>query len=284
MGNVLTNPRAAFYRIKRRNRVYPAPSSVEMPSKPISAVSETQRTLSRPSFQRMSSLRISSRKTDSSQTNIMVRSDDGKKSLFVDIDDKVLSRYTVQGLAGRGAFSSVLKMTSKDCSGEFAMKVIEKTAGGTSATWETELAVLKRVRHPNIAYLHEVLVTNKQAYFILQLAAGGDLASKIKSVGSLGEHRSRQLAAMILSALEYMHRHGITHRDLKPENCLLLTDQPDSLLVVSDFGLAHMTTDGKPSEEAGNHTFAPPLCFIIFYMYSAGSSQLGFRTWSRLLY
>ena len=189
----------------------------------------------------------------------MVHSDDGKTSVFISIDYQILSKYTVQSLVGRGAFSSVLKITCKDSGTEFAMKVIEKTMGQRIVTWETELAVLKRVRHPNIVYLHEVLVTKKQAYFILQFAAGGDLASKIMRMGSLGEHRSRELTLMILSALEYMHRHGITHRDLKSENCLFLTDQPDSLLVVSDFGLAHMTTDGKPSE-AG--TFAPRQCLF----------------------
>ena len=57
-----------------------------------------------------------------------------------------------------------------------------KDCGTKNATWETELPVLKRVRHPNIAYLHEVVLTNQKAYFILQLAAGGNLAPKIMSV------------------------------------------------------------------------------------------------------
>ena len=38
----------------------------------------------------------------------------------------------------------------------------------------------------------------------------------------------------LLSAIEYMHSHGVMHRDLKPENILL--DIHEHLMIV-DFGL-----------------------------------------------
>ena len=251
MGSVLpcclASPGAATCLKDRSSVIHPAQEPAETSLKSSTPVNGMQRTLSRRSFRRMSSLRIFTRRTESSHSDMMVHSNDGKTAVFVNIDHQILNKYTVHSLVGKGAFSLVLKISCKDSGKEFAMKVIEKTVGQRIVTWEPELAVLRRVRHVNIVYLHEVFLTKKQAYFILQFAAGGDLASKIASVGSLGERRSRELAVMILSALDYMHSHGITHRDLKLENCLFLTTQPDSLLVVSDFGLAHMTVDGKPS-------------------------------------
>lgn len=252
-----STPGTAVCLRKRSNIIHPAQRS-ESSFRSLTPVKKVQRTLSRSSFRRMSSLRIFTRKTESTTSDISVLGDNGKASILVTIDHQILSKYTVHTLLGRGSFSSVLKITSKNSNMEFAMKVIEKKMGERIVTWETELAVLKRVRHPHILYLHEVILTRRQAYFILQLATGGDLASKIVSVGSLGEHTSRELVVMILSALVYMHHHGITHRDLKLENCLFLTEQPDSSLVVSDFGLAHITVDGKPSE-AGTHPGIAPL-------------------------
>lgn len=42
----------------------------------------------------------------------------------------------------------------------------------------------------------------------------------------------------ILSAVLYLHEHGICHRDLKPENFMLSSTRPDAVLKLIDFGLS----------------------------------------------
>ena len=44
----------------------------------------------------------------------------------------------------------------------------------------------------------------------------------------------------MLDALKYCHQKGIVHRDLKPENLLYETPDPNSIIKISDFGLARV--------------------------------------------
>ena len=41
----------------------------------------------------------------------------------------------------------------------------------------------------------------------------------------------------ILSGVKYLHDHDIVHRDLKPENILYRTKDPESDIVIADFGM-----------------------------------------------
>lgn len=49
----------------------------------------------------------------------------------------------------------------------------------------------------------------------------------------------------ILNGLEYMHKNSCVHRDLKPENLLFKSADPDSRLLISDFGLSKLIPDGN---------------------------------------
>ena len=42
----------------------------------------------------------------------------------------------------------------------------------------------------------------------------------INETGHYSEETAKELFKQLLSAIEYMHRHGICHRDLKPHNIL----------------------------------------------------------------
>ena len=45
---------------------------------------------------------------------------------------------------------------------------------------------------------------------------------------TLHEDQARETTYELLSALDYMHKHGIAHRDLKPENMLMTTKAGDA--------------------------------------------------------
>jgi len=47
-------------------------------------------------------------------------------------------------------------------------------------------------------------------------------------------------------AVQYCHQHNIAHRDLKPENFVYASDDPDSALVLIDFGCSTLIDTQKP--------------------------------------
>jgi serine/threonine protein kinase len=63
--------------------------------------------------------------------------------------------------------------------------------------------------HPNIVKAHEVFNHKKQIYIILELCDGGDLYTRLP----YSEMEAAYISGKLLSAIKYMHDHGIVHRD-----------------------------------------------------------------------
>ena len=79
---------------------------------------------------------------------------------------------------------------------------------------------------------------------VMELATGGELFDRIIARGSFSERDAVKVLQMILQAVHYLHKLGITHRDLKPENLLYYHPGNDSKLLLTDFGLASMQPSG----------------------------------------
>ena len=60
--------------------------------------------------------------------------------------------------------------------------------------------------------------------------------------------------------MDYLHSRNVVHRDLKPENLLYLTRDPQSALVLADFGIARMIDrkDHVLNTMAGSFGYAAP--------------------------
>ena len=61
-------------------------------------------------------------------------------------------------------------------------------------------------------------------YLILELAAGGELFSKVVDAGRLTEDSARFYYRQMMLGVAYCHGRKLCHRDLKLENLLLGTD------------------------------------------------------------
>lgn len=150
--------------------------------------------------------------------------------------DQFVQRYHVEKIIGKGTFSHVLLVKNTRTGFYFAMKIVDNIR----TNCEREMTILKRVRHPNIIHLYEGHITDDKVYFVLEVANGSDLATRLQKVGHFNEDLSKRIIQMLLSGLEYLHRNGVTHRDLKLENCLFKTKEDDSIILLTDFGLAHL--------------------------------------------
>lgn len=140
-----------------------------------------------------------------------------------------------------------------------AIKVIDKEKilkSGLVAHIKREISILRRVRHPNIVQLFEVMATKSKIYFVMEYVRGGELFNKVAK-GRLKEDLARKYFQQLISAVGFCHARGVYHRDLKPEN-LLLDDNGD--LKVSDFGLSAVSDQIR--QDGLFHTFCGTPAYV----------------------
>ncbi|CAL9002982.1 unnamed protein product [Prunus brigantina] len=171
--------------------------------------------------------------------------DSGESSFSPPTEVNLFGKYELGRLLGRGAFAKVYHARNVDTGQSVAIKAVSKQKvlkGGFTAHVKREISIMRRLRHPHIVKLYEVLATKTKIYFIMEFAKGGELFAKI-SKGRFSEDLSRRYFQQLISAVGYCHSRGVFHRDLKPENLLL---DENWNLKVSDFGLSAVTEQVRP--------------------------------------
>uniref|UniRef100_W5MI68 Protein serine kinase H1 n=1 Tax=Lepisosteus oculatus TaxID=7918 RepID=W5MI68_LEPOC len=159
-------------------------------------------------------------------------------------DPRVTAKYDIKALIGRGSFSRVVRVEHRSTKQPYAIKMIETKYREGREVCESELNVLRRVRHTNIIQLIEVFETQERVYMVMELATGGELFDRIIAKGSFTERDATRVLQMVLDGVKYLHTLGITHRDLKPENLLYYHPGTDSKIMITDFGLASTRKKG----------------------------------------
>jgi len=71
-------------------------------------------------------------------------------------DPRVVSKYDVKALIGRGSFSHVVRVLHRGTGQHYAIKMIDVKQKEGRDVCESELRVLRRVRHPFVVQLFEV--------------------------------------------------------------------------------------------------------------------------------
>ncbi|KAJ4787799.1 CBL-interacting Serine/Threonine-kinase [Rhynchospora pubera] len=171
----------------------------------------------------------------------------------------LLGRYDLGRLLGHGAFAKVYHARTIATGESVAIKVLDKEKilkGGLGAHIKREITILRRVRHPNIVQLHEVMATKSKIYFVMEFVKGGELFQKVAK-GRLKEDTARRYFQQLISAVGFCHARGVFHRDLKPEN-LLLDENGD--LKVSDFGLSAVSEQFR--QDGLLHTFCGTPAYV----------------------
>ncbi|CAI8011662.1 Serine/threonine-protein kinase Chk2, partial [Geodia barretti] len=142
----------------------------------------------------------------------------------------------------RGACGEVKLVFEKETCKKYAVKIISKKAFSVGPKLNRaaieEVKILKELHHPCIIQIEDVFDGPDALYIVLELVEGGELFDRVVSVGKFSESVGKFLFYQILGAVNYLHERNITHRDLKPENILLATDEQETLIKVTDFGLS----------------------------------------------
>lgn len=124
---------------------------------------------------------------------------------------------------------------------------------------ERELNITRKLSHPNIINLLDVVFEDDWVLLIIELAAGGSLFDEVAGTAEpVDEERARSFFQQILSALEYCHNRQIFHRDLKLEN-IVFSSPPERTLKVTDFGVSKDAgINSMPKTSVGTIAYMAP--------------------------
>lgn len=132
-----------------------------------------------------------------------------------------------------------------------AIKVIDKAkleAFEQLEDMKREIAIMKMLNHENVVSLKDMYATHTKLYMVVDLQQGGDLYTKVRREGPLGETVARFLFQELVLGLDHCHAMGIAHGSLSLE-CLLLNQ--DGHIKISDFGSATLHFDTEAGDEGG---------------------------------
>lgn len=173
----------------------------------------------------------------------------------------MFGKYELGKLLGCGAFAKVYHARDVLNGRSVAVKVINKNkimSSNLVSNIKREISIMRRLNHPHIVKLYEVLATKSKIYCVMEFVKGGELFAKIAK-GRFSEDLSRKYFQQLISAVGYCHSRGVFHRDLKPENLLL---DENGNLKVSDFGLSavkdQIRTDGLLHTLCGTPAYVAP--------------------------
>lgn len=100
---------------------------------------------------------------------------------------------------------------------------------------ETEVELLRDLRHPNIVTFYETQRTEKKLHILMEFVAGKSLDHHLKSFGALSEELAIKYTRQLAAALAYCHANNVVHRDIKGKNILVDTT---GNIKLADFGSA----------------------------------------------
>lgn len=157
--------------------------------------------------------------------------------------------------------SAEVKLSKHRASGrQFAVKSLSKLdlEDGRLDELRMEVQTHLTLDHPAIARLEQVYESESDIHMVIEYLPGQELFDKIVQCGRFTQFEAASAMKQMLSAVQYMHGHGLVHRDLKPEN-FIYEEKKSTKLKMIDFGFARQFNSEK--DEAMTH-----VCGTLYYM------------------
>ncbi|KAK9876094.1 hypothetical protein WA026_011202 [Henosepilachna vigintioctopunctata] len=194
-----------------------------------------------------------------------------------------LNQYKLLDSIGQGSFGVVKLAYNEEDDTHYAMKILSKkkllkksgifgrlpparkdskgfvaTKNQPLAKVYREIAILKKLDHPNVVKLIEVLDDPSEdcLYLVFELVERGQVL-EVPTDEPLDEERAGAYFRDVVLGLEYLHYQRIIHRDIKPANLLLSNS---GHVQIADLGVCNEFdgTDAYLSNSAGTPAFTAP--------------------------
>ncbi len=163
---------------------------------------------------------------------------------------RAINQYRLVEVAGRGGMGEVWKAWDATLERWVAIKFLRGASELDAARFLREARLAARLRHPNIAVVHEVGEAPAgrhdlpgRQFLVMDFIDGETLAA-----ARLDLEAALRIFAAVARAIDAAHRAGIIHRDLKPQNILL---NREGWPFVTDFGLAKPMAPGGTVSATG---------------------------------
>jgi serine/threonine-protein kinase len=183
-------------------------------------------------------------------------------------DQILANRYRLILLVGQGTMGAVYDAEDLRFNRRVALKRLryapeanERIIEQTRAQFEREAKILATLRHPNLPRVTDYFAFSDQEFLVMDYIEGQSLEEIMAARPSgLDEPTVLAWADQLLSALEYIHQHGLVHRDVKPANVRVT---PDGQVFLVDFGLVKVFDPASPKTATavrglGTPQYAPP--------------------------
>ncbi|MEP6992281.1 MAG: serine/threonine-protein kinase, partial [bacterium] len=163
--------------------------------------------------------------------------------LFVDFQQAVIGRYSLERELGRGGMGVVFLAREVRLDRQVAIKLLPPDLAGNPELRERfmrEARTAARLSHPYIVPIHAVEEMGGFVFIVMGYIDGGTLAERVATRGPLPPAEVTRIMREVAWALAYAHAQGVVHRDIKPANILL--DGGTGRAMVADFGIARLDT------------------------------------------
>lgn len=159
------------------------------------------------------------------------------------LNEHIEGKYEILEKMREGGMGAIYKVRHRLLDEVRVVKVIRSQAdpegeGGERFLREARVAI--KLRHPNIAALHDFAIADDgQAFIVMEFIDGWNLLEVLSGYGPPPISLTLEIARQSLKALGYLHRHKIVHRDVSPDNLMLARDVDGHPLVkLIDLGIA----------------------------------------------
>jgi len=158
------------------------------------------------------------------------------------------NRYQIIDILGKGGMSTVYLAKDMNLQKFWAIKKVLKSSNNLKADLMAEANILKRLDHPALPRIVDIIEKEDSIYVILDFIDGISLDKKLMEFGVVDEFTIINWALQICDVLNYLHSqkpNPIIYRDMKPGN-IMLTAQGNNLYWYK--GICSTRTIWKPSD------------------------------------
>ena len=169
------------------------------------------------------------------------------------LNGTVLGTCTLQKLIGQGGMGAVFLARQMRFGRDVALKILfppirlsQEQRTLFLQRFHREMAAVASLEHSNILPVLEFGDHNGVAYVVMPLTSTGTLQDILTNEGQLAWPRLMHYLDQIAAAIDYAQERGVQHHNIKPANVLLSND---GNLVVTDFGLVNIVTEGLTAQD-----------------------------------